>query len=893
VLRIVSGTGTKHGSSTGLKLQSPFFHLHSHSVYSSNDALPQVAEMVATVKENGQPALALTDHGNMSGTVKLYKECNSQGIAAFPGTEIYFVQDKTNKTAKRYHLGLVALTQRGHEALVRLSTRSHENFYHKPILDWLDLAEWKERGWSDDILLMTGCFFGLVQQTLIHDSLHMAHVTLQRFAKLFPHTVVELQHHNIDHDGFTDDNLVDMLYRMAEEEGLPVVITQDAHYCKPEDKRDHETLKRVVAFGSDPDDALFPGDSFHLADTQWVKDHYNPVIWGSAMQTFRQLIDNYRVEIPHLDKYRPLIPNTTADPESELADLSKQKIWDLRLPTVYKERCDEELEVIGKTGMAGYLLVIKEITDWCRVNNVFFQTRGSAAASLICYLIGITQLDPIHYKLRFERFMSPDRTTPPDIDLDIEDTRRDELVEHLSRRFHVKQIGTWSTYSVNSKEGRGSLIVAFKKVAKAKGIDKETVDKISQIADIPEPEKSKLLALSDRNLYKSAGVHAAALVLTSSQDDFDSIAPTMYIASSKTTVTQYTYKDTEALGLLKVDLLGLKTLSMLRRIMTLLDRDMKDGLEWIPLSDRDTFNMIKAGKTEGIFQLEGWTAQRGCREIKVRSLKDIIVVMALYRPAVMSTGAKDAYIARREGREKAPERHRVITKALTETYGIVVFQDQVITMLRDLGMSAEDLTKVLGAIKFSNKNVAEATRIIAAAKDKVTDLAEQHHLSDDDFKFLWTSIEGFSEYGFNRSHATVYGVTAYRCAYLKCHHPLEFATGLLATHEGGEKEARYLKSVRDMGIQIGRPHVNVSGPSYSLDRERGLIRRGLISIPGIGIPTAEEIARNAPYATLDELIEKCVARRVTGGKSYAKHGTINGHLQKLAEAGALGDLYKG
>jgi DNA polymerase-3 subunit alpha len=836
----------------------------------------------------------------MSGAVELYKECSKAGIKPFPGEEFYFVRDRQDKKAKRYHMGLLALNVDGYGSLARLTSKSHtrENFHHKPLIDWTDLAEWKENGGTNSLALTTGCYFGLLIQTLVSDGPDAAKYLLERFVSLFPHTFVELQKHKIDQPGLSEDDIATALVQMADELGLPVLLTQDAHYCDPADKTVHETLKRVVAFGPDSDDAVFPGDGFHLCESAWVRAHHEEGHWAKGQEGFGHLLSLHDLAIPQLDKYTYNIPHTVSDPTDTLSTVCMERLRNRNLPQPYADRLGDELSVVADTGMAGYLLLVAEVTDWCRKHGIFTMARGSASGSLICWLLGITQCDPIKYQLRFERFISRDRTKPPDIDLDIDKERRQELIDWLSGRFTTCQIGTYLTYGINDDEkiaeedrGKGSLIVAYKKVAKQQGLPKEDIDAIKTVYDIPEEWRKPLLELSDRDVCKAVGTHAGGVILTTTADEMHSLVPTMGIPSAKgfRTVSQYTMDQVEALGLVKLDVLGLRTLSLLRRCLALMDRDT--DLEWIPLDDTRTFTAIRNGATAGVFQLEGGTAQRGCREIKVRSLKDIIVVQALYRPAVMKSGGKDTYIARREGREKMPEYHPLIMKSVKETYGVIIFQEQVISLLRDLGMQPDELTDFLKAIKGSQKaDIIKATETIRQAQDTVWAMCDAKGITLEDFALVWTAIEGFAEYGFNRAHATAYGITAYRCAYLKTHHPLEFATALLQTSEGSKKEAQYVSAVRQMGISIRRPHVNISGASYSIDRKSKSVRKGLLSVPRVGVEAAKEIEANAPYTSVEDLIARCNARKVTGGKSWAKDASLNGHLGQLREAGALGDL---
>jgi DNA polymerase-3 subunit alpha len=878
-----------------IKRSSPFFHLHAHSKFSHKDALSEIGAMVAKAKALGQPGLALTDHGNMAGAVQLYRECTKAGIAPFTGSEMYFVKDRADKKAKRYHLGLVAYTTEGYQGMVQISSYSHrrESFHHKPLIDWADLAEFKEWGWLNGVLITTGCYFGLVVQTLISDGFDAAKHVVYRLMQM-GRTVVEIQKHQIDQEPLSEDEIADQLYLLATTVGAPVVLTQDSHYVEAEDKPTHDSLKRLVAFGPDPDEAVFPGDGFHLCEAAWLAEHHLRQHVDASDAFLRELLTQHTLTIPELDSYHYQIPRTVDAPLHELRTRVTAFLRHRSAPALYYERLEEELDVFGATGMAGYPLLVAEFTDWLRRNRIFFQARGSAAGSLCCWALGITPVDPIHYRLLFTRFMAKDRTKPPDIDLDIEDHRREEALDWLRGRFASAQIGTHAKYSI-AEDGTGSLMVAF--MAKARA----TMGAVHGFKDLPSEMVEEMRVLDRMQPYKGAGKNAAGIVVADSRDYLRRVVPMMGIPSGKefSYVTQYYKDDVEALGIVKLDAMGLKNLAALRRAYDMLlsiDIDYGEDLEHIPLDDSQVFAMIRRGETAGVFQLEGGTATRGCRELKVRSLKDIIVIMALYRPAVMTadreTGMspKDLYLARREGRQAVPERHDLLRVSLKETYGLFVFQEQVIHVLRELGFDPDDLTNFLKAVKASNGEIGGASKVIAGYEEQLRQFAGAAGMSPEDVNFVWSGIRGYAAYGFNRSHATVYGLTAYRTAYFKYHHPLEYGAALLQSWAGHDKEPKVVSTVRGMKIRISRPHVNISGANYTIDRKAKAIRKALVAIGGVGEKAAEEIAAKAPYESIEDMIKRCDARRVSGGKSYLKDGTLNGVLGKLQEAGALAGL---
>ena len=891
------------------------WNAHSHSQFSHKDALSEVKTMVDTVVGFGQPALGLTDHGNMAGSVQLYQACRKAGIAPFPGIELYVVPSREvhiaasvakgamSRSMKRHHMCVLAYSTKGYENLVGLSTLSHTNFYNRPLIDHGDLAMLADQGLLEGIAATSGCFFGLIAQAVVGDDDERALSLLSSYAGWFPRFYVELQNHNIDHTDFPgrDDNwLADKMLAHANTLGLPTILTQDAHYCTPSEKNTHETLKRIVAFGSEPDDAVFPGDGFHLADDDWFATHHHPARLGAGAAGLADLLGAHDLVIPELDNYSYNIPFTVADPVRTLSTRTADFLTSTGLAEKkgYLERWTDEMAIVKDTGMAGYLILVAEVTDWCRENRVYYQARGSAAGSLLCWALGITNVDPIKWGLRFERFISRDRTKPPDVDLDIEYDRREELIDWLKTRFSVRQIGTWAKYSlageVDDLEGeadaRGSLRVAYFSRSKAMGTPIDTW------AQVPDQDKADLYELDASTSLKSYGTHAAGLVVSTIDHDFDRVAPLMWIASSAKMVTQFGMNDTEELGQVKLDVLGLKTLAVLHRTMDNMGRDVADGLDWIKLTDSKTFAAIGRGDTDGVFQLEGYAARRGCRDLKPTKISDVIAAMALFRPATMESGATQSYLARKRQHETVPMRHPLITKNTAKTYGVMLFQEQVITILRELGMGPDDLTSFLKAVKASQKaDMVKAAVTMAAAREQVKAMAIAAEMSDEDYQWLWHAIEGFAKYGFNQAHSTVYGLTAYWCAYLSVHYSLDFFAGLLAVaaESGSKKEPGYVSAARGNGLRILKPSVNASGVTYEVDPARKGIRRGLVAIKGVGGKAAAEIVAKRPEQGYQSLEEMCrlvyrLSGPVSGIKPYLKSGDLEvGTVSKLHEAGAL------
>lgn len=876
-----------------IKRKLPVWNLHTHSRYSANDALPTPRDIVNAVADMGQPAIGLTDHGNMAGSIQLYNAAQSRGIKPFPGTELYIVDDRENTKAKRHHMGIVAYTTEGYKNLVKISTLSHKNFHNKPLLDFSDLAGLSEAGLTKGIAATSGCYFGFVSQAVVKEDESALKSYLHSFNNWFDKFYVELQNHNIEQNGWTDEMVSTYLWDVAREMGLPCILTQDSHYIKKEDRNVHESLKRMVAYGSDAEDAVFPGDGYHLADEQWFRDHHKPALFNSGIEGLRDLLGAHDLEIPELDNYKYRIPFTTADPDTELRTTCIKKLESLGLlKGEYKERLESEFDIILDTGMAGYLLLVKEVTDWCKDNKIFYQARGSASGSIVCWMLGITQVDPVKWKLRFERFISRDRTKPPDIDLDVEHLRRQELIEWLETRFSVNQIGTWLEHSItgDDEESKGSLRVRYYARQKMNGVTNPV-----PWNKIPQEDRDMLKQISQFSPYNAYGTHAAGLVVTTTSDEFNSLVPLMMVASSKTLVSQYDMGDVEKLGLVKLDVLGLKTLSILNKAMINLDKDPLDGLDWIPLDDSKTFTAISKGRTEGVFQLEGISAKYGCMELKPNKITDIVAAMALFRPATMDSGATKTYIKRKHKEESIPEMHQIISKNTKATYGIMLFQEQVISILRDLGMDADNLTSFLKAVKSSNSDIGDAGGVIAGYKSRVQEMSVEKGMNENDFAWLWEAIEGFAAYGFNQAHSVAYGLTAYRCAYLAQNHPIEFFAAVLSVAAGTDKEQNYIAAARKYGVRILSSDVQYSGVTYTVDKKRKSIRKGLLSIKGVGEKAAIEIINARPdggWKNKEDFASTVSHRKVTGIKALKEGDSTVGTIGKLHESGALESLYE-
>lgn len=882
---------------------SNFFHAHAHSHYSALDAIPSVEDMVQMAVARKQPALALTDHGNMSGTFRLYKEAKKAGIVPFPGIEAYVVHDVADKKAPRMHLTMMALTRRGYEGLIALTSRSHEreNYHFKPRIDFQMLQEASDEFGRESIVVSTGCYFGVLVQTMLASGERQARASVEYLARLFDHTYVEIQHHGIKRSGeeFGDDELAPHLYGLANDWGFPILITQDSHYVDKRHKPYHDLLKRMVIHTEGEDDAAFPGDAYHLASTRWVQDHYErwPQMWEDSLQSMEWLLEDNDLVLPAADTYQLRVPSSGhKDPNKILlaycrAEMTKRGLMS---KVEYAKRLSEELEVIEHHGMADYFLLVADYVEWCRNERIMVNARGSANGSLVCYLLGITQLDPIKWGLMFERFLSRDRSKPPDIDMDIEDISRGRVIEYISKRHHVCQIGTYNRLG-QDQYGKGSILVQYLSY-KRRTLSPERfragygdVKYIEDLERIDPKEAHMLRELAGMGVKKSAGAHAAGFVVSGKDQPLSEYLPTMLIPSSGTTVTQPTMDDVEDMGYVKIDLLGLRQLTTVRRTLELLGRDPMLGLDWIPDDDKHTLAFMRKGRSDtGIFQFEGYTNAKGCRELGVRSTRDCILVTALYRPATMNMGYKDEFLSNRAGTTKPHYPHPIFEKHLARTHGVAVFQEQIMAILRDVGVPNEELNLFLKALKMSNDKAARAREIFRDSHDRFVQYMMNMGTKRDEAEEAWDMVSGFAGYGFNEAHGAAYGLLGYRTAYLKVHHPLEFMAATLITTAGTPKEDIYVKEARRMGLELLPADVNYSEVLWTLDKTNDGIRRGLLSIKGIGAKAAEAIVAGQPYTSVDDFIDRTPGRVVTGGNDWPDKKI--GVMKTLAKSGALMSL---
>lgn len=900
-----------------------YWSVHTHSRYSANDAVGKVSQIVERARELGYKGLALTDHGNIAGSVELYQECRKNGIKPFPGCEMYLVEDRSIKDTKtvkqkRYHFCVLAYTTEGYRNLVYLSTLSHQNFHNKPIVDLADLAALSESGRTKGLALTTGCYFGYVTQTLINSGPREAKRVVSALSGWFD-VYVEIQRHRIEGQG--EEWIAQELEKIADELNLPIVLGQDSHYIHDYQQPVHDTMKALVTWSDDPAEAVFPGDGFHLVDDNWMIDHHGQRLFDKAMEGHDSLLAKHDMFVPELETYAYRIPSIVNNPYGTLlaqtAIKLNEKFGD---DPVYAERLQTEMDTIHISGMADYFLLVADVCAKMREMGVAYQTRGSAAGSLVAYLLGITNVDPIVWGTSFDRFMGRpvalvdgkpavvDRKSPPDIDLDVDNLRRGEVIAWLNQRYSVIQIGNWSEMGFKTdaagdqtSDSTGSVVVKYMSARRKKllkeGHSKDEITELLEWRNIPSEDKVRMQLLSDVRPISGSGTHACGLILCNSQDELDSLVPKMWVPNSKVFVSQFDMDNVEAIGLVKLDLLGSKTMTVMDRSARDLGFDSVEDLKQNLMGDFDdkaVYKAMAAGETEGVFQLEGYSSMLGVKEMRPRTIHDVIAAMALFRPAARDAGATQEYLDRRKKRVEMPQRHKIIQDVVGPTYGVFLYQDQIIDILRAVGMNSDDLTLFLKAVKASNKGQAKAKKTIDKYLPMVHRMCAERGIGEEDIKWLEYSFAAATGYGFNKAHATVYGITAYLTQWLQVHHPDVFFANLLSVQTDPDDTVKYEAAARQRGVRILRADVNESAATDYQVPSPGVIRRPLSSVKGIGNVVAHFIQEAQPFKDFDDFMGRVNISKVTGVKDFKPGETseddLKGSLRALHDAKALGTI---
>jgi len=855
-------------------MEQKFTHLHVHSHYSLLDGLAKIDELIAKAKATGMDALAITDHGAMYGIVEFYKKAISAGIKPIIGVETYITPgsrfDKTaGKSSIRHHLILLAKNKTGYHNLVKLVTKSYiEGFYYKPRIDWEILKEYHE-----GLIALSACPQGEVPSALAADDLSKAKKLALEYSKVFgkDNFYLEIMDHPND---LNQVRINEKVIKLAKETKLPIVGTNDVHYLNKEDANVHDVLlcvqmnrtvdekDRISMMSEDyslkgPDEMIraFRNNPEAVENTQKIAD----------MCDVKLELD--KIELPHF----PLPEGKTANSYlKELCEIGlKKRNFGERLEQA-KEQLKFELGVIDKTGFASYFLIVQDVVNWAKNNGIVVGPgRGSAAGSIVSYLLNITNVDPLKYKLLFERFLNPERISMPDIDLDFADIRRDEVVAHVTKQYgsdHVAQIITFGTMAARAAirdAGRalGYTYAFCDQLSKMIPLGfnlkdaLEKVPELSQAYDTDDQTKTLIdIAKKLEGVARHASTHACGIVITKNPIDF--YAPRQFAPQDENSiVTQYEMHAIEALGLLKMDFLGLKNLTTIETALNLIEkiRGEKINIDNIPLDNVKAFELFKKANTVGVFQLESSGMRKYLQKLKPNDLEDIIAMVALYRPGPMDLIPD--YIARKNGEKEIRYAHPKLEPILKNTYGITVYQEQLMQIAKDLAgftlSEADVLRKAVGK---------KIRKLLEQQSDKMIEGMVKNGVEKEIAQKIWDSIEPFAQYGFNRSHATCYALIAYQTAYLKANYPEEFITALMQSDQKDLDRINILvDEAKKMGIQVLSPDINESFDNFTLVPPKS-IRFGLAAIKNIGhnvvSAIVEERKKNGPFSTMADFLTR-------------------------------------
>ncbi len=821
------------------------------------DGMSRIPKLISRAKELGMNNLAITDHGAMYGVINFYVAAKEAGIKPIIGCEIYVAEISRNSRSPArkspYHLILLAKNEQGYRNLIQLVTKAHlEGFYYKPRVDKELLAQY-----HDGLIALSGCIQGELGQLILQGRLDDATAAALWYKETFNDYYLEIQRLPIPEL----DRINQELLTLSTKLDIPYVATSDVHYINKADASSHELLLCIQTNTSIYDEKRLKmaGDFFYLKSPEEMINLFADL--PQAIENTCYIADMCQLELDFSKLHLPQVElpkDRTADSYlSELCWQGLKQRYAKPAPEI-EQRLNYELEVIRKTQLADYFLVVWDIVSFAKRQNILYGVRGSAAASLVLYCLGITNIDPLLHNLVFERFLNVERYELPDIDLDFQDDRRDEIITYVSQKYganHVAQIITFGTLGARA---------ALRDVGRALGIPYGDVDRVARLVP-PLPTMTLNRALEEnkelydiyyqdetvRNLIESAkkvegiarhtSTHAAGIVI--SREPLTQYTPLQYAGKGDqaTVMTQFPMENIARLGLLKLDILGLANLAILSKATELIrqNREISIDLQRIPLDDAKTFELLAEGKTSGVFQLEGAGMRHHIRELKPSTFNDIAAMVALYRPGPMEH--IPTFIRAKHGLEPIRYPHPTLKEILEETYGVIVYQEQVLFIVQALaGYSlgqADIFRKAMGK-KIPKVMKQERKNFINGAKNK----GISPELADE----VFTLIEPFAGYAFNKAHSVSYALIAYETAYLKANYSIEYMTALLNTHiDQPDKVRPAINECHHLDIAVLPPDINQSQAIFTIDKmeDRQAIRFGLTAIKNIGLTAIEPIVR--------------------------------------------------
>ena len=874
-------------------MESNFVHLHVHSHYSLLDGLAKIDDLVKKAKEFEMPALALTDHGNLYGAVEFYKKAKKAGLKPIIGMESYIApKSRFDKEANEryFHLTILVKNNIGWKNLIQLSTKSFlEGFYYKPRIDKELLKEHKE-----GLIILSGCMSSEINRLILDNKYEEAKKVAAEYREIFKDDFyLELGYHpEIPETAKAKEGAM----RISRELNIPVVATYDTHYLNPEDAPYHDILLAIQTGNkiSDDDRMTLKGADFSLASPQRMAELYKdlPEALTNTLEIAKKCNFDFELGKIHLPQFPTPNKESAKEYLEKLIQDNIEKRFSVESQSQeFQSRIKYELEVISKTGFEDYFLIVADLVNWAKQHKIAVGPgRGSAAGSLVAYVLNITDINPLKYGLIFERFLNPERIQMPDIDIDFADNRRDEVLNYAREKYGNDRVARIITFGTMAQRA------AVRDAGRALGFKYEFCDTIAKlipphlsleeasenIVELKELIKSnadakKLIEAAKHleGVARHASVHACGTVIAS--EPLTNFVPLQFAPQEKDVIiTQFEMHSIEDLGLLKIDFLGLKNLTIIENTIRLV-KELKNesiNLANIPLNDPKTFELLKQGDTTGVFQLEGSGMRRYLKELKPTEFEDIIAMISLYRPGTLDAGMVPRYINRKNGKEEVTYLHPKLEPILKKTYGIAIYQEQLMEIARALaGFSfaeADTLRKAIGK---------KIKALLDEQKEKMISGMIKNNIDPKKAEIIWEWFEPFARYGFNRSHATAYAMIAYQTAYLKAHYQLEFMSSLFnAELQDIEKIAFLINEAKDHHIQVLPPDINKSMTIFV--PEGNDIRFGLIAIKNIG----EEIAK----AIVEERLKNGNFKNLEDFLTRVNHKDLNKKsLESLSKSGAL------
>jgi len=896
-------------------MDRPFVHLHCHTHYSLLDGASRVPELVAHVKGLGMNAVAITDHGNLYGAIEFYRECKAAGLNPIIGYEAYVAPGKrTDREARNrtssdnddaiyHHLTLLARNLTGFKNLIKMSSLAFlEGYHYKPRID-KELLEAHHEG----IVCLSGCAAAEFSDYILKDRMDDAREVAEWFARVFGNDFyIEIQNNGLPIQKQCAEGARDI----AQQLGLPLVATSDAHYLVQGDSLAHDVLLCINTgkLRSNPKRFKFDGDQFHVRGPEEMYRLFPDQ--EDAVKRSQEIADSVNIELDFKKRHFPVFtPPAGKTPEQHLRELCQEGLLERYrgnpLPAA-RERLELELGVICRMGFAGYFLIVWDFVRFARENGIPAGARGSACGALVSYVLKLSHVDPLEYDLLFERFLDPNRAEAPDIDIDFCQDRREEVIAYVKQKYgeeSVAQIATFGTMAAKAalKDVGRVLDVPLARVNELtnwvpKGLHVTLDDALKQSAEFKaayegDPLVHELVDIAKRleGTNRQAGIHAAGVVIANGPiTDYVPVHRAVRKneegsrGGEPAIATQWVMGDLEKVGLLKMDFLGLRTLTLLDNCVKTIEktRGIKVDLYNLPPDDPATYALLQKGDAKGVFQLESEGIRALLIQMRPDNIRDIVAIMALYRPGPLQGGMVDSYVNCKHGRERPVYQHPVMEEILAETYGVMVYQEQIMRILNRLGDI--DLSSAYACIKAISKKKQETIdKEYAAFQKGGQDRGLTKAVIDD----IWNKIVVFAGYGFNKSHSAAYAQLGYQTAYLKAHFTAEFMAALLSSEiEDGNKRdimVEHIADARKLGAHVLPPDVNASGPEFTVVDNNILI--GLTAVKGLGRGAAEEIVRarreGEPFKDLFDFCERVDGRLVPKAA-----------LEKLIKAGGMDRL---